>query len=140
MFRSKVDPWLAALLMGSGLIVLGSVATAWPHAAGIGGELALLAVLFIGAGLPLWLLVSTVYRVNDAELIIKSGPFRWRIPVQSIRAVEPSRSWISSPALSLDRLRIHHGRAAQTLVSPMQKQAFVQALVQRNAGIRVQGF
>ncbi|MET4575141.1 PH domain-containing protein [Ottowia thiooxydans] len=140
MFRSKVDLWLAALLVISALAVLGSVALAWPVATGLVGKLVLLALLVPGVAFPLWLLLSTAYRLDETELMIQSGPLRWRIPVQSIRVVEPSRSWISAPALSLDRLRIHYGRAGQTLVSPKQKQAFIQALQQRNSHIRVQGF
>ncbi|WP_036594090.1 PH domain-containing protein [Ottowia thiooxydans] len=140
MFRSKVDPWLAAVILISALFVLGSVAVVWPRAAWLPGKFVMVAVVLLGSGLPLWLLVSTVYRVDETNLTIQSGPLRWRIPLQSIRAVEPSRSWISSPALSLDRLCIHHGRVGQALVSPKQKQAFIQALQQRNPQIRVQGF
>ena len=140
MFRSKVDPWLAALLMISALAVLASVALAWPVATGLVGKLALLAVLLPGVAFALWLLLSPAYRLDETELLIQSGPLRWRIPVQSICVVEPSSSCISAPALSLDRLRIHYGRAGQTLVSPKQKQAFIQALQQRNSQIRVQGF
>ncbi|MBH1966520.1 MAG: PH domain-containing protein [Comamonadaceae bacterium] len=126
--------------MGSAVLVLVSLATAWPRIASLPGQLVLGATLVLGAGLPIWLLVSTVYRVDEAELKIQSGPLRWKIPLQSIRAVEPSRSWWSSPALSLDRLCIHHGRMSQTLVSPRQKLEFIQALKQRNARIQVQGF
>ena len=82
-------------------------------------------------------------RIEDGELLIRSGPMRWRIPVQDIRRIEASRSWLSSPALSLDRLRIHHcratGRMRQVLVSPRDRQGFVQALQLLNPNIAVQG-
>ena len=138
-FPSKVDAWLAALLPASALLVLAAVVTAWPRQAGIAHVALLVAVLAIGAGLPLWVLAATGYRVDRDALAIRSGPFRWRIALADIRAVEPARSWLSSPALSLDRLRIRHGRAGQVLVSPKDKPAFVQALRRHNPHIQVEG-
>ena len=48
----------------------------------------------------------------------------------SIAGVRPTRSALSSPALSLDRLRIDHGAGGRrtVLVSPADRAGFVQAL------------
>jgi membrane protein YdbS with pleckstrin-like domain len=142
-FASKVDAWLAVLLLGSVVAVLVAVGAAWPRAAAPSAVAVLAATLALGAGLPLWIVASTGYRIEDGELLIRSGPMRWRIPVQNIRRIEASRSWLSSPALSLDRLRIHHcratGRMRQVLVSPRDRQGFVQALQRLNPNIAVQG-
>lgn len=142
-FASKVDAWLAVLLLGSVLAVLLAVGAAWPRAAAPSEVAALAATLALGAGLPLWIVASTGYRIEGAELLVRSGPLRWRIPVQDIQRIEPSRSWLSSPALSLDRLRIHHGRATgrmrQLLVSPRDRQGFVQALQRLNPHIGTPG-
>ena len=134
-FASKVDAWLAAVLLGSALSVAVAVATAWRSPSTAMAAL-LIMTLAVGTGLPLWLLAATRYRVEGDELLIRSGPMRWRIAVDDIRSIEPTRNWLSSPALSLDRLRIHYGRAGQVMVSPRDKEAFVQALLRRNPRIR----
>ncbi|MFT4243475.1 MAG: PH domain-containing protein [Acidovorax sp.] len=139
-FPSKIDAWLVALLLASALLVLVAVITAWPRQAAPAHAVLLAALLALGTGLPLWVLAATGYRVEQDALAIRSGPLRWRIPLRDIRSVEPSRSWLSSPALSLDRLCIRHGRAGQVLVSPKDRQAFVQALRCGNAHIQVTGF
>ena len=63
------------------------------------------------------------------------GPFRWRVPIDAITAITPTRSALSSPALSLDRLRIEYGERA-ILVSPIYKEGFVRALRAVNPSIR----
>ena len=138
-FPSRVDAWLAALLLTSVLLVLAAVVGGWPRQAAPTEAVLLVATLAVGAGLPLWVLAATGYRVDAASLAIRSGPFRWRIPLRDIRRVEPSRSWLSSPALSVDRLRIRHGRSGQVLVSPKDRQAFVQALRRGNPHIQIEG-
>lgn len=138
-FASRIDAWLAAMLLGSALLVLVAVAASWAQAGTPALRVLLLALLAVGAGLPLWIMADTGYRIEGGELLIRSGPLRWRVPVRDIRLVEASRSWLSSPALSLERLRIRHGRAAQVLVSPSDRLGFVQTLRRLNPGIEVRG-
>src|SRR5262245_37306789 len=106
-FQSKIDTWLAVTLFSSALASL--VAAYLVATQTLRFELAV-ALLAIGGGLPLWLLYSTPYEISGAALHIRSGPFRWRIPQSQVPRVTPSRSLISSPALSSDRLRIEYGR------------------------------
>lgn len=103
--------------------------------------LALLAVIVaLTLLLPLWLVLDTNYTLTTDELLIRSGPFRWRIALGDVREVSPSHSWISSPALSLDRLRIRYGTDRSILVSPREKQRFIDALRQRCPSVLVTGF
>ena len=46
--------------------------------------------------------------ITDTDLVVRSGPFHWTIPLRSVRSVVPTRNPLSSPAVSLDRLRIEH--------------------------------
>lgn len=138
-FASKVDAWLAALVLGTMLLVLVSVVVSWQQAVTPALHAMTGATLAVVVGLPLWIFADTGYRIDGTELLIRSGPLRWRIPVQDIHQIEASRSWLSSPALSLDRLRIRYGRARQVLVSPKDRQGFVQALRRCNPGIEVRG-
>lgn len=126
-FRSKTDAWLLALLipamaasLGAAFVVveLGSPA-AW---------LLALAIAVTGTGLPLWLLLATHYTLDSQRLVVRSGPFTWRIEVADITGISPSRSPISSPALSLDRLRIDYGHGRLLLISPRDRQGFLHAI------------
>jgi hypothetical protein len=65
---------------------------------------------------------------------VRGGPFRWRIPLAAIVSVTPTRNPLSSPACSLDRLRItHRGPRGERglLVSPASKTGFLDALARR---------
>ena len=91
-------------------------------------------------GLPVWLLLDTSYTVTADELQVRSGPFRWQIKLSEVKQISPSRSWLSSPALSLDRVRVQFGAARSVLVSPREKQQFVDCLRQRCPSVLVTGF
>lgn len=131
-FASKIDTWLAAVLIVSALIsaAVGIALLASLH---LGAALAGLALLLIGAVLPLWILGSTRYAVQATVLEVVSGPFRWRIPLREIRSVTPTHNPLSGPALSLDRLRIDYGRRSM-MISPRDKERFIKTLAaHRNA-------
>jgi FtsH-binding integral membrane protein len=126
-FPSKVDTWLAlALLAGVGAAIVGVLAAGgilpWPVA---------FFALALGCVLPVWLLVSTGYTLTDEQLVVKAGPFRWRVPIGEIKSVTPTRSALSSPALSLDRLRIEYGDSRSILVSPKNREDFLLELEAR---------
>lgn len=84
------------------------------------------------AVLVLFLLFSvfrgTYYVVEHDVLRIVSGPFRWRIPLADITNVEATRNPLSSPALSMDRLKVSYGKRKFVLVSPEDKEGFIRAL------------
>jgi len=126
-FRSAVDTWFYLVVIAAGAIVIAAffpvMATGSSGAVAAGVVSAIVAI-----GLPLWLLASTRYTVTHEMLIVRSGPFRWHIPRSEISQIQSSRSLLSSPALSLDRLEIKYGAGKSLLVSPADKEAFVRAL------------
>ena len=126
-FRSKVDWWLAAILFISALASVIAIAIV---AVAESPRLALMfsPMLLLTVGLPFWLLRATEYRIGPSELHVRSGPFAWRVPLREIRAITPTRNPLSSPALSLDRLRIDYGQSRSIMVSPVDKEAFVTEL------------
>jgi hypothetical protein len=126
-FRSKVDAWLAITLVLSAAVALFAAYSIASRTAGLNllGPAMLAA---IGAGLPIWLFFSTNYLVQGGNLVIHSGPFRWRVPLSGITRIVPTRSARSSPALSLDRLRVEYGAGKTVLVSPQDQEAFMQAI------------
>lgn len=85
-------------------------------------------ILIVGAGFPLWILISTRYAVQNGNLEIMSGPFSWSIPIHSIKAIQESQSALTSPALSFDRLEVNYDEDKVILVSPADKKRFLQKL------------
>jgi membrane protein YdbS with pleckstrin-like domain len=127
-FRSKVDTWLVLVVVAA-LVVLAAALVSMVVA---GGSFAAIA-LFLGVMTAVTLFIGLIftrtwYEIDARELRIVSGPFRWTIPRESIRSVEESRNPLSSPALSLDRLRIRYGEKRWILVSPEDKKGFRRAL------------
>ncbi len=144
-FPSRVDSWLVAIGPLAALTAATAVAgRAGPFVLNSGGTPPMLALLAVIVALmlllPLWLVLDTNYTLTADDLLIRSGPFRWRIVLGDVREVSPSHSWISSPALSLDRLSIRYGADRSILVSPREKQRFIDALRQRCPSVLVTGF
>ncbi len=129
-FRSKVDWWLAAILLVCALASMVVVAVVSVNESPL-QALAISPMLLLTVGLPVWLLCSTEYHIGSAELHVRSGPFSWRVPLSEIRNVTPTRNPLSSPALSLDRLRIEYGQTRSIMISPTDKEAFVAELRKR---------
>jgi len=125
-FRSKVDAWLVLVIALAALPAFGYAVVAYrsggdwaPHAAiGVAVVLLLLAMLF-----------PTRYTVSDKELLVRCGLLRWHIDPRTISRITPSRSFVSGPALSLDRLKLDFANGRRPLlVSPADQQAFIGAL------------
>ena len=130
-FKSAVDWWYYVMIIVVAIVVLFAIVP--PIGSGhlsipLGG-----AIVLLSLGLPVWLLFSTSYRVDAESLLVKSGPFSWAIPLAEVQSVVPSRSPVSSPALSLDRLEIRYGSGKSILVSPVDREAFLEA-VDRHKG------
>ena len=70
---------------------------------------------------------STYYVIDGDTLLIRCSMITWRVPIREITSITPTHSALSSPALSLDRLRIEYDNK-EILVSPADKQRFIAAL------------
>ena len=130
-FRSKIDAWILVVLViaMAGLMSTFVVVMSGPSA---GRELLIVTLLSVfGVALILSVLMGTHYTVADGEIRIVSGPFRWTVRVAEILDIQDSRNPLSSPALSLDRLRITYGHGKYVLVSPADKDGFLKAIEQQ---------
>ncbi|MCL4409459.1 MAG: PH domain-containing protein [Gammaproteobacteria bacterium] len=129
-YTSKIDTWLALVLVAI-VCVFFIVFVSVLMSGKISAILLAIPALLVGAGFPLWLMKSTNYTLSDTMLLVRSGPFKWQVPVNQINSVTPTLNPLSSPALSLDRLQINYGRWGSIMISPKDKEAFIQDLEKR---------
>lgn len=125
-FKSEVDWWYYAIIVAVTLVVLYALRV--NLTSGRPGQLMFLtATLVASVGLPVWLLLSTDYRVADGLLSIRCGPFKSAVPLDAIRSVHATRDSRSSPALSLERLEIRYD-GGRVLISPEDRDGFLRAI------------
>ena len=128
-FKSEVDLWLWVIVA---LVVIISlvVSVRLFLKASLAGCLTGAWLMAIGIGMPLWLFYTTHYVVKDEVLQIQSGPFKWTIPIASINQVVETSNPLSSPALSLRRLKIVYENSKSVMVSPNDRDEFLVAIGQ----------
>lgn len=135
-YPSKRDTWLVAVMVIAGLYSL-AVAALVTSEEPVSG-LAVLSLVIAVDAFVFWIFVKTFYVVTGTDLLVRSGPFRWTVPLSNIQQVRPTRNPLSSPALSLDRLEIRHARGS-LMISPEDKRAFLEDLVARTPGLVLRG-
>jgi len=138
-FPSKVDRWLVVLLVaawGLSLVSVASTVAAGGPPSVLYSTVGLEVFIF---GFVVWVFTTTRYTVRAGALAVRSGPFRWRIALEEITEIVPSRNPLSSPALSLDRLEVRYGRGRLLLISPRERRSFLAAVVARAPGLTLEG-
>jgi len=79
---------------------------------------------------------SIRYTLSEESLEIYMGlGMKRKIPLASIRKVALSNNPISSPAASLQRIAIHYDRWGYILISPKNREAFIEELERRRAAL-----
>lgn len=137
-FNSKIDNWLVIALLLPLLIAIGAVVwTVLDQGEGVwiaAGALGVVLLFLFGLVLPIR------YGIGGSELVIRHGLVRQRCKLAQIRSVTPTRSPLSAPALSLDRLEIRTGErwSERILISPAEREAFL-ALLAEAAGLTRDG-
>lgn len=140
-YRSKKDLWLFGLVWGA---VLAPLALGLFNVLGgnVGLGWALLRVGVVTAAAVLLTTYPLGYEITASELVARSGVMRWRVQLSSIQEVSPSRNPASSPAWSLDRLRVEYVESGSTrslYVSPEDKAAFLSDLAEATPGLELRG-
>jgi len=132
-FRSKIDWWLLLIFVViTANIIMKiyeanhhySLASNFPH-------LIIYSLIIFLIWLPIF---NTYYVVENNTLTIKSLVFRWKININDITQIESTHNPLSSPALSLDRLKIYYmknGEITSVMISPKDKEGFFQAINKR---------
>jgi membrane protein YdbS with pleckstrin-like domain len=127
-FSSKVDGWIIPVMVVTiagmiwALIAVMITETPWSIRIAVAVITLLVLVLLFS------IFTRTHYTIADGELRVVSGPFRRTVSLSEITSIEPSRNPLSSPALSLDRLKVSYGNKKYVLVSPADKAGFLSAI------------
>lgn len=128
-FKSKIDWWFGLLLVYPIFMSVKSMLL---------GEWVGLLGLSIVIVLILFFSKTTRYIINDNQLIVKSTWVVYeRIDISKITKIEKTNSILSSPALSLDRIRIRYNKYDEVLISPKVKKEFVDELLKVNPTIEI---
>ena len=133
-FPSKIDGWLIPVMVIAfagiivALVAVMVTPTPWPVRAFIIVAMVLVTFLLFAV------FRNTCYEVGADELRVVSGPFRWKIPLSEITDIQPTHNPLSSPALSMDRLKVSYGKRKFVLISPADKDGFLRAM--RQAGVK----
>jgi len=84
------------------------------------------------------LFFSIRYEIEEQMLTIKASFYTYpKIDIQKIKIIDLTNSWQSSPAASLDRISLQCGKRGTFTVSPKNKQAFIDHLLQINPNITI---
>lgn len=129
-FNSAVDSWFYLVI---GAVLLTLLVTVIPQLwSGQVSHIFAIVIIGFSLGLPLWLLFSTYYQVSEDFVLVKSGPFSWRVRISEIQSAKRSRNILSSPALSLNRIELRYGQGKIIFVSPKDQQGFLLSIGHAN--------
>lgn len=127
-FPSKRDGWLLGILVTVLGIALVSLFASLLAPESPPGLWSVVGILLAASAFVAWIWTGTEYLLSETEILVRSGPFRWRIPMADIHEIRPTKNPLSSPALSLDRLEIRYGKGNILLISPQDKSRFLRSL------------
>jgi hypothetical protein len=128
-FLSKKDVWLYLIF----LVVIGACFA--PLVAGRDYFLLLftipLVILFV------WSWFTMKYIVEEEVIFIKSGPIKKRIFIQDIKKISNTKNPLAAYALSFDRLEILYGSYETEIISPKDKEQFINLVKSKNPHIKI---
>ena len=138
-FTSKIDLWLAFLMLGSSIVLILVPVWEWIY-----NNSSINRILFItlftipGAILLLLIFFNIKYSLSDDELFVKNGFSTQSIPLNDITHIIPTNSMLSAPALSLDRIEIKY-KGGSIVISPKDKEGFYRAIQERVPALEIDG-
>ena len=129
-YKSKIGLGLTAFV-GTVLLVVFTIMIV--NQIWIGFLINLITTLFIA-----YTLLTTQYTINKSELRIQCGfLYDETVTIDKIISITESRNPISSPAASLDRLELKLKNTHSILISPKEKDGFIDHILQINPAVKV---
>jgi hypothetical protein len=143
-YPAKRDLWILVLLLlvstfllGGGMLLVG--AFFWKRVPFLWAPGVILASV---GSLVLWIALGSRYEIDERDVRLRLGPFRWTLPLDSIVDIystsrfQHDYGW--GLALSLDRLRIKcRDRWLPFWIAPEDKAAFIAELRGANPNVKV---
>ena len=126
-FNSKVDMWLVCLV--DGVMVIPAVYALFDF------DPAGFIVIAV-----MWIFVNAVlfgirYIVEDDTLTVKVAGIRsGRYDLKTLQFVRKTHTLISEPAASMDRIRLDFGNRKSAVISPADRESFIELLKKINPG------
>lgn len=98
-------------------------------------------VNFAAVAFLLWLWYGTSYRIDDTYVHYRSGPFRGKITINTVREVQRDVTlWVGfRPALARKGIIVKYNKYDEIYFSPDNNDAFISALRKVSAEIAVTG-
>ena len=138
-YRSKIDHWMwmtiAVIFIASHIPVFINPNQSWET----------YLWLIISYIIPVFLIINiytnTYYTIDEETLTlkVKSGFIvNSKYNINKITRIRKTNTWLSSPALSLDRIEITTGRYNRVVISPKDKAQFIAHLQAINPNISVE--
>lgn len=130
-YKSGISYWLLSIL----LIVLSTISILLYLDGAPWYALLLVFALF---AFILQLFVNTYYIIEEDVLKIRSGfLYKLNVDIHQIKKIEETNSPLSSPAASFDRIEIIYNKFDSVIISPKEKQLFIQDILQINPTIEI---
>ena len=132
-YKSKVDLWLILVIFGTiAVSVIPTLLFSWYYTA------ALTAVLILIVAPPIF---GTRYKITGNTLTVKCGYFpAGNHDISLIATIKPTRTILSAPASSLDRIEIRFVNHSSVVISPYDKLKFINHLRSINPDIDISSF
>ena len=129
-YSSEIDFWLISLLTAISLPLFLSLCVHW--------DWVVLVAVVCCLVIPLDLFTGTKYVIDDHTLYVKSGHlFKKHYNVDDIIEITKTNSFESSPALSMNRIRLVMRNHKYIILSPKKQKEFIQQILDVNPNIKV---
>ena len=130
-FTSKIDFWLAFLILGSSLLLVLVSVWEWMYNNSSIKRIIFISLFTIPTALLLLVLFFNIkYTLTADTLLVKNGFSIQSISLEDITHITPTSSTLSAPALSLDRIKIRY-EGGSIVISPKDKDRFYRAIQER---------
>ena len=127
-FTSKIDFWLAFLILGSSLLLVLVPVWEWMYNNSSVKRIIFISLFTIPTALLLLVLFFNIkYTLTADTLLVKNGFSTQSISLKDITNITPTSSTLSAPALSLDRIEIRY-EGGSIVISPKDKDRFYHAI------------
>ena len=130
-FTSKIDFWLAFLILGSSLLLVLVPVWEWMYNNSSIKRIIFIILFTIPTALLLLVLFFNIkYTLTADTLLVKNGFSIQSISLEDITHITPTSSTLSAPALSLDRIEIRY-EGGSIVISPKDKDRVYHAIQER---------